>query len=71
MTQAFVIHVEESDPFAGPSLAEDIRDACEAAGIPVVEVSPWARPSMAAPSSPLGGQAGLSSSPNPSGLTTP
>lgn len=61
MTQAFIVHIEEDDPLAGPSIAEDIRDALESHGFVVTEVTPWARPSVAAATlPPLGGLAGQS-----------
>jgi hypothetical protein len=64
MTAAIIVHLEVSDVFELPQLAEDVADALESQGFSVVSAAPWARGDAANTSptlSPQGGQAGLSS----------
>jgi hypothetical protein len=63
MTAAIIVHLEISDVFELPQIAEDVADALTGEGFAVISAAPWGRDSVpTTPTlSPQGGQAGLSS----------
>jgi hypothetical protein len=65
MTAAIIVHLEISDVFELPQIAEDVADALTGEGFAVISAAPWGRdavPTSPSPTlSPQGGQAGLSS----------